>query len=92
MSRTDPLAKMKEAMKGRTNSLQLKTVSEVEVLKIIKGLKTFSVTRVDYIDTSIVKLTADRLVPALTHANNLSIETATFPDISKVVRPSSKKL
>ena len=57
-----------------------------DVLKIIKGLKNSSATGVDYIDTRTVKLAAELIAPALAHIINLSIRTATFPDIWKYAK------
>ena len=83
---TDPLAKMKEAMRSRSCSLHLKSVTVEDVLKIISSLKNSSATGVDYIDTRTVKLSADLIAPALTHIINLSITTSTFPNIWKYAK------
>ena len=83
---SDPLARMKEAMRNRQCSFKLKPVNEADVLKIIGSLKNSSATGVDHIDTSTVKLAADLLAPALTHIINLSILTSTFPDIWKFAK------
>ena len=48
---TDPLAKMKQAMQGKQCKFKLKTVSIEDVIKVIKNLKNYSGTGVDYIDT-----------------------------------------
>ena len=40
----------------------------------------------DYIDTRTIKLAADLIAPALAHIINLSIRTATFPDIWKYAK------
>ena len=80
---TDPLKKLKEAMEHRQCRFRIKPVSEDEVLKLIKGLKTSSATGIDYIDTSTVKLSADLLAPVIAYIINLSIQTSTFPNIWK---------
>jgi hypothetical protein len=56
---TDPLTKMKEAMRSRRCSFHLQAVTVEDVLKIISSLKNSSATGVDYIDTRTVKLSAD---------------------------------
>ena len=83
---TDPLEKMKQAMQGRRSSFKLKTVSIVDVIKVISNLKNSSATGVDYIDTRTVKLSSEILAPALTHIINLSITTNTFPSIWKFAK------
>ena len=83
---SDPLIKMKEAMQDRGCSFKLKSVSEADVLKVIKSLKNSSATGVDYIDTRTVKLASEILTPALTHIINLSIATSTFPKIWKFAK------
>lgn len=83
---SDPLSRLREAMKERQCSFSLQPVSVSDVLKIIKGLKNSSATGVDYIDTRTVKLVADLIAPALTHIINLSIRTSTFPNIWKYAK------
>ena len=80
---SDPLIKMKEAMQDRGCSFKLKSVSEADVLKVIKSLKNSSATGVDYIDTRTVKLASEILTPALTH---IIIATSTFPKIWKFAK------
>ena len=83
---TDPLSKMKEAMRGRMCTFKLQAVSVEDVLKIIGSLKNSSATGVDYIDTRTIKLSAELIAPALTHIINLSITTNTFPSIWKYAK------
>ena len=62
-------------------------------MKIIKGLKNSKSSGIDFIDTAIVKLVANEILPALTHIINLSISNSIFPTMwkhSKVV-PLLKK-
>ena len=80
---TDPLIKMKEAMRSRRSTFRLKAVMVRDVLKVIKSLKNSTATGTDFIDTRCIKLAADILSPALTHIINLSMETSTFPNIWK---------
>ena len=89
----DPLAKLRQTMASRQCTLSLKAVSPDDVLKIIMKLKNSKSTGVDDIDTFIIKLVANDIVPAVTHIVNLSIQQAVFPEIwkqSKVV-PLLKK-
>ena len=73
---TDPLTKLKEAMRGRQSSFKVKPVQEDQVLKIIKSLKNSSATGVDYVDTRTIKLVAELIAPVLTYIINLSIQTS----------------
>ena len=76
---SDPLYKLREAMKNRECKFEIQEVESNAVLKLINGLKNSSSTGVDYIDTRTVKLVANLITPALTHIINLSIRTSTFP-------------
>ena len=77
----DPLKRMKEAMKDKQCKFKIRVVSEEEVLKLIKGLKSSTATCLDYIDNTTVKLGAEQLAPAIAFIINLSIQTSTFPNI-----------
>ena len=79
----DPLKQMKEAMKDNQCKFKIRTVSEEEVLKLIRGLKSSTATGLDYIDTNTVKLGAEQLTPYIAYIINLSIQTSTFPNIWK---------
>ena len=72
---TDPLAKMKQAMQGRRCRFKLGTVSNEDVIKVIKSLKNSKATGVDYIDTRTVKSII-----------NLSITTNTFPSFGNLIK------
>ena len=80
---SDPLKKLKEAMKYRQCKFNLKPVNVAGVRKIIRCLKSSSATGVDYIDTQTIKLAEELLAPAITHIINLSISSSTFPSIWK---------
>ena len=82
-SNTDPLAKLRESMEHRNCTMNFRPVSPDEVLKIIKGLKNSKSTGVDYIDTAVIKLVAQDILPALTHIVNLSMSESIFPSIWK---------
>ena len=78
---SDPLKKLREAMRGRNCSFSLKPVQEDQVLKIIKGLKNSSANGVDYVDTRTIKLVAEIITPVLTFKTNLSMQSSVFPTI-----------
>ena len=62
-------------------------------MKIITDLKNTKSTGMDFIDTWVIKLVANDILPALTHIVNISISQAEFPHswkVSKVV-PLLKK-
>ena len=89
---TDPLARLRESMKNRECTFEMKLVTEEDVHKIITSLNNSSATGVDFIDTKTVKLVKDEIVGALTTIINLSIQQATFPEIYKHTKviPSKK--
>ena len=82
-SKTNPLTKLRESMEHRDCTMGFRPVSPDEVLKIIKGLKNSKSTGVDYIDTTMIKLVASDILPALTHIVNLSMSESIFPNIWK---------
>ena len=75
----DPLKRMKEAMKDKQCKFKIRVVSEEEVLKLIKGLKSSTATGLDYIDTNTVKLGAEQLAPAIAFIINLLYRPLHFP-------------
>ena len=83
---SDPLSKIKEAMRNRTCSFSIQETSEEDIRKVVSKLKNSAATGVDNIDTKIVKLSAQIIAPALTHIVNLSIRTSTFPDCWKYAK------
>ena len=83
---SDPLGKLKEAMRNRASRFCLQQVKEEDIVKIIKNLKNSSASEVYYIDTRTIKLVADIIAPSLTHIINLSILTSTFPNIRKYAK------
>ena len=80
---TDPLKKLKASLTGRQCILTFRTVHPAEVLKVINGLKDSKSTGTDNIDTWVIKLAAQDILPALTHIINLSIQQSIFPSMWK---------
>ena len=76
---SDPLAKLKKLMRGRTCSFSLAPVHPDQVEKIICSLNNSLSYGLDNIDTYIIKLVKSEILPAITHIINLSISTQTFP-------------
>ena len=62
---SDPLQKLKEAMKTRKCKFTLKPVTVTGVLNLIKGLKPSYSPGTDYIDSSTKKQGADLLAPPI---------------------------
>ena len=79
----DPLVLVKRLMTNRKCSFNFKCVHPDEVAKIIENLKNSKSCGSDNIDTYIIKLAKDELVPVITHAINLSITQPVFPTIWK---------
>ena len=79
----DPLKTLKNIMKDRKSEFSLSCVHPDSVRKIILGLKNSKSSGVDTIDTYILKLMVDDILPAVTHIVNLSIQQAIFPSLYK---------
>ena len=87
----DPCTVLRSMMRNRqrpdiTPNLKFKAVGPEEVEKIIKDLKNSKASGVDWIDTAILKLSKDTILPALTHIINLSLTTNTFPEQWKTAK------
>ena len=80
---TDPLAKLRESMERRDCSMKFRPVKPEEVLKIIRGLKNSKSTGIDDINTTVLKLVAKDILPAVTHIVNQSLSQSVFPTIWK---------
>ena len=80
-------------MKNRTCKFSLKAVYPDEIGKIISSLKSTRTCGLDNIDSFVIKLAKEELVPMITHIINLSISQEKFPDgwkTSKII-PLHKK-
>ena len=80
---SDPLYKLRDSMKDRNSNIKFKAVQPKEIRNIISKLKNSKSTGVDNIDTRIIKLVADDILPAITHVVNLSIAQSVFPQCWK---------
>ena len=83
---SDPLKVLRKTMSARSCSFNLRPVHPDEILEIIKNLKNSKSTGLDFIDTNIIKLIVNDILPAITHVVNLSIRDATFPKSWKVAK------
>ena len=81
-------------MKSRKCSFSLKAVSPDTVSKIIKSMKSSKTCGLDNIDSYIIKLALNEILPAVTHIVNLSIIQKRFPSSHKCAKvvPLHKKL
>ena len=75
----DPFTRLREKLHHLDLKFHLKTVSENEVLKILKSLKPKKSYGFDGITSEVLKLGADVLVVPLTYMINYSILTGWFP-------------
>ena len=82
----NPLKTLQNMMKGRTTMFSLSCVHPDAVRKIILGLKNSKSSGVDNIDTYVIKLMVDDILPAVTHIVNLSIQQSSFPDLYKLAK------
>ena len=69
----DPLVTLQNIMKDKSSVFSLSCVHPDTVKNIILGLKNSKASGVDNIDTYIIKLVAEEILPAVTHIVNLSI-------------------
>ena len=90
---SDPLSKLRSLMIGRKCSFRLTSVHPDQVADIISSLSNTTAFGLDQIDTSIIKLIKNEVLPAVTHMINLSITSRKFPSTwkkSKII-PLHKK-
>ena len=80
-----PLSTLQNMMKDRTEVFSLSCVHP-DARKIILGLKNSKSCGVDNINTYIIKLMVDDILPAVTHIVNLSIQQAAFPSLYKLAK------
>ena len=83
MVEAEPLSKLRESMRNRRCTFELKLVTKEDVLKIITNLNNSSSTGVDFIDTETLKLVKEEITEAMTKIINLNIQTSSFADIYK---------
>ena len=55
------------------------TLKPDQIEKILLGLKNSNTSGVDFIDTGVIKLVSEDILPAITHLVNLSIKYSEFP-------------
>ena len=82
----DPFSKLREKHLGSNLNFKLKTVSEKEVLKILKTMKQKRSYGVDGISSEVLKLGAEVLVVPLTYIINFSIVTGKYPTNWKLAK------
>ena len=82
----DPLSNLQHIMKDRSSQFSLSCVHPDLVKKIILGLKNSKSYGIDKIDTYILKLIINDILPAVTHIDNLSIQQAKFPTMYKMAK------
>ena len=87
----DPLRILRSLMTERnrpdiTPELEFRAVHPEEVEKIIKQLKNTKSCGTDWVDTKILKLSQNIILPALTHLINLIITTGIYPKDWKIAK------
>ena len=73
-------------MANRNPTFSLSAISPDEVDKIIQYLKNSKSCGVDNLDTYILKLTRQHIVPSVCHILNLSVQSRKFPTKWKVAK------
>ena len=89
----DPLILVRGLMRSRRCSFAIKPVHPDEISKIISALKSTQSCGVDNVDSRVIKLVQQELVPVITHVVNLSIKYRSFPHQWKLAKiiPLHKK-
>ena len=82
----DPLDTLQNIMKDKTAVFSMKSVHPDTVKKVILSLKNSKSCGVDNIDTFIIKLMVNEILPAVTHIVNLSIQQSAFPSLYKIAK------
>ena len=82
----DPLRTLQKIMKDSDSVFSLSCVHPDTVKKIILSLKNSKSCGIDTIDTYILKLIVDDILPAVTHIVNISIQQSTFPSLYKMAK------
>ena len=82
-SNINPLSKLQQLMSTRTCVFKLKPVHPDTVDELISNLRNSGSAGLDYIDTGIIKLVKDEILPPVTHVINLSIKQSRFPSTFK---------
>ena len=93
ISNLNPLDLVRKLMQRRECSLNLQPVHPDVISKIIDKMKSSKSCGIDNIDSYIIKLAKDDLLPAITHLVNLSLRYNIFPTqwkLAKVI-PLHKK-
>ena len=84
--RKDPLSTLRLRMQGRSKPFCPAPVTPDQIEKIISTLKNSKASGIDMVDTYILKLVKNDIVPAVCHITNLSIQTNKFPSKWKVAK------
>ena len=83
---SDPLAVLKKTLNGNQSSFSSQAISPDEVDKIIRELKNSKACGMDKLDTYIIKLTRQAIVPSVCHIINLSLQSNKFPTKWKIAK------
>ena len=82
----DPQRILRKTLEGNEAVFSSQSVSPDQVDKIITDLKNSKASGMDYIDTYILKLTREKIVSAVCHILNLSLQFNKFPTKWKIAK------
>ena len=82
----DPLRILRKRLQGRQASFSTRAVTPDEVDKVIRNLNNSKASGLDNLDTYILKLTRNEIVPSVCHIVNLSLQANKFPNKWKVAK------
>ena len=89
----NPLSLVRKLMRDRSCCFKFKPVHPDEISKIISNLKATQSCGLDNVDSKVIKMVQQELVPVITHIVNLSVRDHSFPQqwkLAKVI-PLHKK-
>ena len=82
----DPLTTLRTTLGGNHANFSTQVISPDQIDKIIMNLKNSKACGLDNLDTYIIKLTRQAIVPSVCHILNLSIQTNKFPTKWKIAK------
>ena len=81
-----PTDKLEQHLRGRKLNFSLHTVTENQVNKAIRSLKSKTSSGVDFVSSAVIKMSADIITTPLTNIINSSIAEGVFPDSWKIAK------
>ena len=88
----DPTSKLKKKLEGRNLKFSISEVTEAQVSKALKSLKSKTSSGLDFVSPKILKLSEKVICTPLTYAINSSISSGEFPNSWKCAKCCASRL